>query len=302
MQPVVLRGLTVLALAPEEFEQRAGAVREELARQGLDALVLHGNARHYAPLTWVTGFIPMTRWGVAVVPAEGGVELFLATPGARDLPAMRRLAAVDAVAGIAALERCVRSFDRIAIAGARHLRAPTEAAIRACAEVSGDGDALLAAVAGEPSPAELRLLDAAADCAAQAASRVEEAWRAGAAAGPALLAGDLLAREQGAHDVRLLWSPDGGRTFGPLTCPVGERPDPFAFYLAVERGGYWGEAFRAPGAPPDEPSAPHPIIAPAARMWLSIEELAGEPRGSGVYSIRTASASGAVRSRTVRIG
>ena len=75
MQPVVLRGLTGLALPPEEFERRADAVRRELVRLGVDALIVHGDARDYAPLAWVTGFIPMTRWGVAVVPAEGGVEL-----------------------------------------------------------------------------------------------------------------------------------------------------------------------------------------------------------------------------------
>jgi hypothetical protein len=82
---------------------------------------------------------------------------------------------------------------------------------------------------------------------------------------------------------------------------VADRPDPFAFYLAVELGGYWGEAFRTPGAATDEPPVPHPIVAPAARMWLSIEELADEPRRPGVYSIRTAGASGALTSHTVRI-
>jgi hypothetical protein len=301
MQPVVLRGLTGLALAPEEFERRAGAIREMLAREGLDALVVHGSARDYAPLAWVTGFIPMTRWGVAVVGAESGVELFLATPGTRDLPAMRRLAVVAAVAPIAALGACVGRFDRVAIAGARHMRGPVELTIRGCAEVAGDGDALLRALAAEPTPGELRLLMEAADCAARAADRVEEAWRGGAAAGPALLAGELYARERRAHDVRALWSPDGGRTLRPLDGPANERPDPFAFYLALEIGGYWGEAFRTPGAPAGEPPAPHPIVAPAARMWLSIEESGAEPRAPGVYSIRTATASGALSSRTVHL-
>jgi hypothetical protein len=301
MQPVVLRGLTGLALPVEEFERRADAVRHELVRQDLGALVVHGSARHYAPLAWVTGFIPMTRFAIAVVPAEGGVELFLATPGTRDLPAMRRLAAVSAVAPINGLAGCVGRFHRVAVAGARYMRAPQELAIRGCAEVAGDGDALLARVAAEPSPGELRLLDAAADGAAWAAARVEEAWREGAGSRPALLAGDLLARERGAHDVRVLWSPDGGRTLRPLAGSVAVRPDPFAFYLALEIGGYWGEAFRTPGAPAGEPEAPHPIVAPAARMWLSIEEMADEPRRPGVYSLRTATASGALTSRTVHV-
>lgn len=301
MQPVVLRGLTRLALPPEEYEQRADSVRRELVSARLDALVVHGDARHYAPLAWVTGFIPMTRFAVAVVGTEGGAELFLATPGTRDLPAMRRLAVVAAAAPISAFEACLRRFRRVAVAGARHTRGPIEATIRARAEVAGDGDALLRTLAARPSPGERRLLGAAADCAAQAADRVEEAWRGGAAAGPALLAGDLYARVRGAHDVRLLWSPDGGRSLRPLTGPVNDRPDPFAFYIAVEIGGYWGEAFRTPGAPAGEPPAPHPIVAPAARMWLSIEESAAEPQAPGVYSIRAATASGALTSRTVHI-
>ncbi len=301
MQPVVLRGLTGLALPAEEFEQRAGALRRELARADLDALIVHGDARHYAPLTWVTGFIPMTRYAIAVVPAGGGVELFLATPGTRDLPAMRRLAVVAAVAPIAGLESCLRRFGRVAVAGLRHMRAPHELTIRACAEVAGDGDALLAALSAAPSPGELRLLREAADCAAQAADRVEEAWRDGAAAGAALLGGELYARERRAHDVRVLWSPDGGRTLRPLSGPAMDRPDPFAFYLAAEIGGYWGEAFRTPGAPAGEAPAPHPIVSPAARMWLSIEDSGAEPRSPGVYSIRTTTVSGALTSRTVHV-
>jgi hypothetical protein len=301
MQPVVLRGLTGLALPPEEFELRADSIRRELIKQELDALLAYGDARHYAPLTWVTGFVPMLRWAVAVVVAEGDVELYLAMPGTRDLPAIRKLAAVGVVDGIAALEGSLRGFRHVAIAGARHMRARQEATIRAHAAVSGDGDALLAGLTARLSAGERRLLEAAAACATAAARRVEETWRDGAAAGCALLAGDLLAREQGAHDVRLLWSPDGGRRFMPLTVPVSDRPDPFGFYIAVEMGGYWGEAFRTPGASVGDPVSAHPTVAPVARMWLSIEETAEEPHRPGFYSIRTASASGAVTSRTVQV-
>jgi hypothetical protein len=301
MQPVILRGLTALALPHEEFALRSAAIRGELASETLDALVVHGDARHYAALAWVTGFVPMLRWGIAVVPADGEPELFLAMPGTRDLPAMRKLAAVSAVKAIPALDASLRRFGCVALAGARSMHARQEAAIRACVRVAGDGDELLARLTAEPSEEELRLLETAAGWAAEAAQTVEEAWRDGAGAGPALLAGDLLARERGAHDVRLLWSPDGGCTLLPLMSPVSDRPDPFAFYLAVEHGGYWGEAFRTPGAAVDERTAPHPIVAPVARLWLSIDETDEEPRRPGVYSIRTTTVSGAVTSRTVRI-
>ncbi|MFZ1994987.1 MAG: hypothetical protein WAU75_12815, partial [Solirubrobacteraceae bacterium] len=98
---------------------------------------------------------------------------------------------------------------------------------------------------------------------------------------------------------RQLWSPDGGRTLRPHSGPVPLRPDPFAFYLAVELGGYWGEAFRTAGAIPGDPPAPHPVVPPVARMWLAIEETLDPPARPGVYSIRSAAVSGAVMSETV---
>jgi hypothetical protein len=214
---------------------------------------------------------------------------------------MRKLAAVAIVDGIAALDPSLRRFRRVAVAGGRHMRAGQEVAIRQCVAETVDGDALMAQLAAEPSDSEIALLEEAAAFAEQAARLVEHAWREGAAAGPALLEGDLLARERGAHDVRLMWSRDGGSAFRPLTHPASDRPHPFAFYLAVERGGYWGEAFRTLGAAADEPAAPHPTVAPTARMWLSIEETHERPSRPGVYSIRAATASGAVSSRTVRV-
>ncbi|MGH2876401.1 MAG: hypothetical protein ACRDLV_09135, partial [Solirubrobacteraceae bacterium] len=299
MQPVVLRGRAGLALPAEEFAPRVAAIQRELARQGLDALVLYGDARAYAPVAWVTGYVPMLKWAVAVVPADGGVELYLGSPGRRDLPAMRRLAVAASVDGMAPLGHALERHRRVALAGGRHIRARQAETLQTSTTVAGDGDALLRAVAAEPSPAEVRLLRAAAGLTQEAADVVAQMWENGAGAGPALLAGDLSARERGAHDVRLLWSPDGGRSLRPYSGPVPMRPDPFAFYLAVELGGYWGEAFRTPGAMPDEPPAAHPAVPPAARMWLSIEETFDPPVRPGVYSIRSTTTSGAVTSETV---
>lgn len=301
MHPVVLRGRTELALPLEEFAARLVSTQRALAERGLDALVVHGDARDYAPLAWITGLVPMLKWAVAIVPAAGGAELYLAMPGTRDLPAMRKLAAVAAVDGIAALGAALSRFDRVALVGARRMRAGQEAAIRANACVVDDGDALFADLTAAVSPRELELLRTSAALAEEAAEVVAESWLGGARAGAALLDGDLLARELGAHDVRVLWSHDGGRSFRPLLRPEASRPEPFAFYLAVECGGYWGEAFRTLEALPDEPLAPHPLVARTARLWLAIEESDGEPSRPGVYSLRRTTASGAVTSRTVEI-
>ncbi len=301
MHPVALRGLTGLPLPVEEFDVRASAIRHELVRQALDALVVYGDARDYAPLAWVTGLVPMLRWAIVVVPAQSAVELFVAMPGSRDVTTIGGLAAVATVDGIEALGGSLRRFRRVGLAGARHMRARQEAVIRESVGDVVDGDALIAQLAAEPSEGEVGLLEEAGTLAEEAARIVERAWRQGMATGPALLEGDLFARELGAHDVRLMWSDDGGATFRPLTQAASRRPHPFPFYLALERRGYWGEAFRTLDAPSGEPAAPHPSVAPAARMWLSIEEITEPPSRPGVYSIRAAGVSGAVWSRTVRV-
>ncbi|MFZ1995249.1 MAG: hypothetical protein WAU75_14140, partial [Solirubrobacteraceae bacterium] len=115
MQPVVLRGRTGLALPAEEYLPRVEAIHAELRRQQLDALVLYGDAREYAPVAWVTGFVPMLKWAIAVVPADGDVELYLGTPGRRDLPAMRRLAVAATFDAIGGLDRSLRRFPRVAL-------------------------------------------------------------------------------------------------------------------------------------------------------------------------------------------
>lgn len=295
MQPVVIRGRTGLLLGPEEFAARVAQVQAALAERELDALVAFGDARSYAPLTWVTGLVPMLKWAVALVPAAGESELYLAMPGARDLPAMRRLAAAGSVAAIGELAAALSRFGPIAVAGLSAMRAATEATIRGAAEVVAGGDELLAALMAAPSAGERKLLRLAGGTAQDAASEIEDAYASGASVTDALLAGELSARAAGMHDVRLLWSLDRGLTLRPLASRIEVSREPLVFYLAVETGGYWGEALRSIDC------RAQLTLAPIARLGLCVEEGIKEPLGPGVYSLRAIDDSGALCSRTVEV-
>ena len=295
MQPVVLRGRTGLALPEEEFAGRVAAVQAALAQRDLGALVAYGDARSYAPLAWLTGLVPMLKWAVAVLPREGEAELFLAMAGPRDLPAMRRIAVAGSAAAIAALPAALARFDRVAVAGLDAMRAGTETAVRRAVDVVEDAERLLADLMASPSARERELLAATATLAHDAATEALRAYAAGAGVTDALLAGDLSARIAGAHDVRLLWSPDAGRTLRPPGGRVDARPEPLALYLAVECGGYWGEAVRSSG-----PCRLLPL-APLARMGLAVTEGVEEPLAPGCYSRRGLDPAGAWSSETLEI-
>jgi hypothetical protein len=295
MHPVVLRGRTGLALPGEEFAERVARTQNALSDHGLDAILAFGDSRNYAPLTWVSGLVPMLKWAVALVPNSGEVELFVAMPGARDLPAIRRLAVVGSVSAISELPQRLATLQRVAVAGLGATRARTEAAIRSATEIVEGGDQLLGEMMSLPSPAERGLLRQAASTARQAVTTIAVSYAGGTTVSDALLAGDRAARVAGMHDTRLLFSLDSGRTLRPLTGRVAAHPDALAFYLAVELGGYWGEALGSVG------SCVHLALAPIARLGLSVEEGVEEPLGPGIYSLRELDEAGALRSRTIEV-
>ena len=297
MHPVVLRGRSGLELPPEEFAGRVGRVKAALAERGLDALIAFGDARHYAPLAWVCGLVPMLKWALVVVPAHGETELFTAMPGTRDLPAIRRIAVVGSVAPIGGLAAALARFDRVAVAGLPTMRSSTEATIRGATEVADGAEAFLAALMATPSQRERALLRTATANARAAAAAIIDAYNGGAVLSDALLAGDLAAREAGMHDVRVLWSADSGLTLRPLGRPTAIRPEPLVVYVAVETGGYWGEALRSSGSGARMPSA----LAPVARLGLGVIEGVEDVRETGFYSHRGFDEQGALRALATEV-
>jgi Xaa-Pro aminopeptidase len=80
----------------EELESRLDTVRQEMARQSLDALVIYGDNYCFADLCYLTNYFPKVRGGIAVVPRSGPVSLLL-NIGSRDIPFAKSLTWVDDV-------------------------------------------------------------------------------------------------------------------------------------------------------------------------------------------------------------
>ena len=252
MHPVVLRGRTggsAQALPREEFTDRVSALQEAIARGGFAAAAVFGDSRDYGPLCYVSGYIPMLRWAVALVPASGDPSLFLAAPS-RDMAFTRLLTWIEDVQPVSALRGALDELSRtgtVALVGAERMRGSVRRQIDGAGHLV-EADALLSGRMSTPRPREVALLRTADALVGHAADQAEHAYAEGRGATEALAVAERAAREQGAHDVRALYSPDGGRSLRTFETAVAGRPTPNVFYLAVEVDGYWGETFRSVGA------------------------------------------------------
>jgi Xaa-Pro aminopeptidase len=79
-----------------EFQARLDAVRQEMGRQNLDALVIYGDNYSFADLCYLTNYFPKVRGGIAVVPRDGAISLLL-NIGSRDVPFAKTLTWVEDV-------------------------------------------------------------------------------------------------------------------------------------------------------------------------------------------------------------
>ena len=79
-----------------EFQARLDAVRQEMARRDLDALVIYGDNYSFADLCYLTNYFPKVRGGIAVVPRDGAISLLL-NIGSRDVPFAKTLTWVEDV-------------------------------------------------------------------------------------------------------------------------------------------------------------------------------------------------------------
>src|SRR5207247_8517300 len=64
-------------MPPGEFQSRLEAVRREMARHNLDALVIYGDNYSFADLCYVTNFFFKVRGVVALVPGNGPLSLLV---------------------------------------------------------------------------------------------------------------------------------------------------------------------------------------------------------------------------------
>jgi Xaa-Pro aminopeptidase len=238
---------------PQElFQSRLSAVREEMTRRNLDALVIYGDNYSFADLCYLTNYFPKVRGGIAVVPHDGAISMLL-NIGSRDVPFAKTLTWVEDV----------RASNQVGKDGAKLITEKGFEKSRIGLVDSGQGfplpqfeemtDALPRVEwIGSPSMIQpLRLIKSARELMAmRAAGRVlnEICSEAATFITPKrkeyeIVADiDRLARDKGAEDIRIL---AGEKRLNPPSFKQTASPgNHWAVYLAVQYERYWVEAGR----------------------------------------------------------
>ena len=235
-----------------EFQSRLDAVRGEMARQQLDALVIYGDNYSYADLCYLTNYFPKVRGGIALVPRDGAISLLL-NIGSRDVPFAKTLTWVEDV----------RASNNVGADGAKLLKASGFEQAKVGLMDSGHGfplpqlEEMKSALpnihweACDSMIQSLRLIKTGRELAAlrEAGRLLNEICNE---AGGFIQAGrkeyeivadiDRLARNKGAEDIRIL---AGERRLNPPSfkqaANLGRH---WAVYLALQHERYWTEAGR----------------------------------------------------------
>lgn len=260
MHPVIVSGRHVLdtSLFPsDEFEERVRQAREMMDACSLDGLVVHGNGEHSAALTYLTNLAPRMRWALAFVPRHGEIELVVAGPE-RDLHFSRAATWVRSVtpydqlglvagAWVDALRVASgRARPRLGLAGGKHVRQRVLDDVERClgqeADVWFDADAALDQRMECLRPREMRVMKGNLARLAVAVTATRQVVSGGGKAADAVRAAEKAGLLDGAHEVRTLFSRDGGLTLQPFERVESEYRPEFSGYVARRELGYWVEA------------------------------------------------------------
>jgi len=236
----------------EVFQTRLAAVRDQMARQNLDALVIYGDNYSFADLCYLTNYFPKVRGGIAVVPWEGVVSMLL-NIGSRDVPFAKTLTWVEDV----------RASNQVGADGAKLLKEKGFEKAKIGLIDSGQGFPLpqleemktaLPQVNWQdcaPMLQPLRLVKTAQELAAmreagrllqEICAGAEGFTKSGRKEYEVVADIDRLARDKGAEDIRILAGEK--RLSPPSFKQAGIIGGHWAIYLAVQHERYWAEAGR----------------------------------------------------------
>ena len=236
----------------EEFQSRLDAVRQEMARKNLDALVIYGDNYSFADLCYLTNYFPKVRGGIAVVPRTGLVSLLL-NIGSRDVPFAKSLTWVEDV----------RASGQVGRDGAELLIEKRFGQARVGLVDSGLGFPLpqLEELKGalprvewgasydifqpmrlHKSARELAALCSAGHVLREIFDRANDFIKQGRKEYEIIADIDRLARDKGVEDIRIM---AGGKRLQPPSAKMTTiMDDHWAMYLAIQHDRYWVETGR----------------------------------------------------------
>ncbi len=236
----------------EEFQSRRDALRRELARLELDALVIYGDNYSFADLCYLTNYFPKVRGGVAIVP-RGGATALLLNIGSRDVPFAKTLTWVEDVrasnqlGGDGATLLKEKGLDKARIGlvdSGRGLPLPHLEEMRAVLpEVRwAECDGLIANMRQKKNPRELAAMRAAGRILKEVCDAAQGFIKPGRREYEIVADIDRLARDRGVEDIRIL---AGEKRLQPPSFKQSAKlENHWAVYLAVQHERYWAEACR----------------------------------------------------------
>jgi Xaa-Pro aminopeptidase len=252
---VLKRGCSVWdrgAMPEEEYQSRLASVRERMASQDLDALVVYGDNYSYADLCYLTNYFPKVRGGISLIPRTGPISLLL-NIGSRDVPFAKTLTWVEDV----------RASGQVGRDGAELVKEKDLSRTKIGLVDSGKGfplsqleelkanlpdvewrscDPIVQQIRLLKNPTELGALRQAGHVLSEVCGGAQDFIRPGRKEYEVVADIDRLARERGVEDIRIL---AGDRRLQPpsfkMTGAVGSH---WAVYLAVQHDRYWVETGR----------------------------------------------------------
>jgi hypothetical protein len=223
----------------EEFLRRIAALWD--GRPGASHVLVYGNPRHHAELAYLTNFVPKLEAALALISRTGEHRL-LVGGGPNMLDAARPLTFVEDLMPLRELER-LRISDAVLIGGGNMPAGLRETVSRTVGETVPDATDDIWTLMRHKSALELDAIRTACETLSTAMTALAHAKRAGLPATEVVLAGEKIAYERGAQDVRTLFSINAGRTLVPFTGLIREVLDPLPVYIAVRQLNYWAEGF-----------------------------------------------------------
>lgn len=259
MHPAVLLGAygwEQSRMPADEFELRMKAAHELMDTNHWRALFVYGDAVEHQALGFLTNFIPRLRWAIAMLPRDGAPRILLSV-GQRDVPYMGAMTWIDDVHTGWTWEAsfdpwfdefCAREDGtvKIGLLGKDEMRSDFLANLENSTSGRGAferGDEIFAPLLSKKRPREVALITDAWRILETAADAMSASWQDGADAMHAAIEAERRARGMAAHDVRVLFSTDGGRTLVPFYGITEGRGDPMVAYIAVKYLGLWAESF-----------------------------------------------------------
>ena len=235
-----------------EFQSRLDGVRDGMARQKLDALVIYGDNYSFADLCYLTNYFPKVRGGIAVVPREGAISLLL-NIGSRDVPFAKTLTWVEDV----------RASNQVGADGAKLLKEKGFAKARVGLMDSGNGfplpqleemkealpsvswqvcDSMIAPQRLVKTERELGAMREAGHLLSDICDGARVVIKQGRKEYEVIADIDRLARDKGAEDIRIL---AGDKRLNPPSFKQSASLNHhWSLYLAVQHERYWVEAGR----------------------------------------------------------